>query len=161
MKTMPEAYRLRHFYWQLFVTLTFRYPPRSRASSLPIVFVWLRNVTNVTDLHFKRLMWALRFEVGPRSGRGHYHLCLAGIPRTSLGRDLCLLLESAWQRKSGGLAEVALYDRARDGIGYILKLPDSYRSSLVETSSSSITSDDDCEPMLSNSLLKAIRRGRM
>ncbi len=154
MNTMPEAYRLRHFSWQLFATLTFRYPPRSRASSLPIVFVWLRNVAHVTDLHFKRLMWVLRFELGPRGGRGHYHLCLAGIPSASLSFELCPLLESNWQAKSGGLAEVALYDQARDGLDYILKMPGRLRPGLG-------SDGNDCGPTLSNSLIDAIRRGRV
>jgi len=156
MTVMPEAYRLRLLHWQLFCTLTFRNPPRNRSFSLPIVFVWLRNVAKVTEIHFKRLIWVLRFEVGPRGGRGHYHLCLAGIPSASLGRELCLQLESVWKTQSGGLAEVALYDQARGGLDYILKLP--YH--LLRNGSSG-TGPDDCEPMLSNSLLKMIRRSRM
>jgi hypothetical protein len=154
MKTMPEAYRLRLFSWQLFVTLTFRHPPRSRASSLPIVFVWLRSVADITGLHFKRLIWVLRFEVGPRGGRGHYHLCLAGLPSASLGRQLCLLLESVWQTKSGGLGQVASYHRARNGLDYILKMP-------LRLRQNSLGSDGDCEPMLSDSLIQAMKRGRM
>jgi len=152
LKVMPEAHGLRLFHWQLLCTLTFRNPPRNRSFSLPIVFVWLRNVAEIAEIHFKRLIWVLRFEIGPRGGRGHYHLCLAGLPSTSLSRELCLRLESVWKTRSGGLAEVALYDQGRGGLDYILKMPYRWLSK-----GDSGTDEDDCEPMLSNSLLKVIR----
>jgi hypothetical protein len=123
MNVMPEAYRLRMFYWQLFVTLTFHKPPKTRASSLGLVFAWLRDVVRAERIHFRRLMWVLRFEIGLKGGRGHYHLCLAGLPGASLCGELCRSLESVWRAHSKGMAQVALYDPARDGVGYILKLP--------------------------------------
>ena len=159
-EAMPEVYRLRLFHWQLFATLTFRYSPDSRAMSLPLVFVWLRKVATASQIHFKRLLWVLRFETGPRSGRGHYHICLAGIPLASLCQYLCLSLESVWQACGGGLAKVTFYNRARDGVGYILKLPQVSQEHLLRKNCSR-TSGDDCEPMLSASLLDAVRRSPM
>ena len=158
---MPEAFVLRQFYWQLFATLTFRKLPRAPARSLPRVFAWLRQIAAVTHIHFKRLLWVSRFEVGGIASRGHYHLCLAGIPRASLDRQLCRSLESAWRTRGGGLSEVALYDPARDGVGYILKLPSMSQDSPLWPESSSRMGANDCEPMLSASLIEAIRRGRM
>ena len=157
---MPEAHRLRLFRWQLFVTLTFRCSPKNRGSSLPIVFVWLRNVADISAIHFKRLIWVLRFELGSRGGRGHYHLCLAGLPPASVGRDLCVLLETEWQSRCGGLAEVTLYNPARNGLDYILKLPKSGKPP-SRWKSGSGTGDQHCGPMLSDSLLEAVRRSRM
>lgn len=156
---MPEAYCLRRFYWQLFATLTFLKPGTTRASSLPLVFVWLRYTAQAEGIHFRRLIWVLRFEFGPRGGRGHYHLCLAGLPPASMCQRLCRTLESAWQIRSNALAEVTLYDQARDGLGYILKLPHFKHASLRRNSLGS--DGDDCEPMLSASLIQAVRRGRM
>lgn len=161
MNVMPEAFRLLRFHWQLFVTLTFVKPPTTRTGSLPLVFAWLRTVAQVERIHFKRLLWVLRFEFGPRGGRGHYHLCLAGIPRASLCWDLCRSLEAAWQTRGGGLAEVALYEHARDGVGYVLKLPHPLQGSFLGAASSSGPDGNDCAPMLSASLLEAIKRGRM
>ncbi len=114
---MPEAYALRKFYWQLFVTLTFIRPPRSRPASLPPVRRWLRVVARMASVHFERLIWVVRFEVGKRGDCGHYHLCLAGIPRALLCIHFCRELESAWRTCGGGLSQVALYDQARDGLG--------------------------------------------
>jgi hypothetical protein len=158
---MSEAHVLRRFYWQLFVTLTFVKPPTTRASSLPQVFTWIRDVARSSDVHFKRLMWVLRFEFGSVAGRAHYHLCLAGIPPASLGQRFCQSLESGWRTRGGGLAEVALYNQERDGVGYILKLPHFFKGSSSEPARSSEVSGDDCEPMLSDSLIQAMTRGRM
>lgn len=160
MRVLAEAYALRRFYWQLFVTLTFIKPPETSARSLPSVYAWLRDVARAGPVHYKRLMWVLRFDVGARGARGHFHLCLAGIPRASLCRHLCRSLESAWRTRGGGLSEVALYDPARDGVGYILKLPHLLQGPLGPASTSGI-GGNDCEPMLSASLIEAVRRGRM
>jgi len=161
MNFLPETYALRRFHWQLFVTLTLANLLPTCGASLPLVFAWLRKSAEITEIHFKRLLWVLRFEVGPIASRGHYHLCLAGIPRASLGRRLCRSLESAWWMRGGGLSEVTLYDPARDGVGYILKLPSLSRETSLWRESNSGLSGNDCEPMLSASLLEAIRRGRM
>jgi hypothetical protein len=158
---MPEAYRLRSFNWQLFVTLTFRKPPANRGSSLPRIFAWLRSVARAGGIHFKRLVWVMRFEIGPRGDNGHYHLCLAGIPQASLCWQLCRSLESLWRTCGGGLSEVALYDPARDGVGYVLKLPPVSQGLGLWSASNSGIGGDDCEPMLSTSLMEAVRRGRM
>jgi hypothetical protein len=161
MNTLPEAYALRRFYWQLFATLTFAKPPTTRAASLPVVFASLRDIARITRIYFPRLMWVLRFEVGPRGGNGHYHLCLAGIPRASLDRQLCRALGSTWRTRGGGFSEVALYDPARDGVGYILKLPPLSQGTRLWRESRSEPGGNDCDPMLSASLLEAIKRGRM
>jgi len=161
MNILPEAHTLRRFFWQLFVTLTFAQPTATRAASLPLVFAWLRETAGEAHVYIKRLMWVLRFESGPTGGRGHYHLCLAGIPRASLDRQLCRSLESAWRTLGGGLSEVTLYDPARDGVGYILKLPPSSQEVHLWQESSSGPGGNDCVPMLSASLLEAIKRGRM
>lgn len=158
---MPEAYALRKFYWQLFVTLTFIRPPRSRPASLPPVRRWLRVVARMASVHFERLIWVVRFEVGKRGDCGHYHLCLAGIPRALLCIHFCRELESAWRTCGGGLSQVALYDQARDGLEYILKLPVAPKGSNPWCTTSSGTGGHDCEPMLSASLLQAVKRGRM
>lgn len=160
MNVLPEAYSLRRFYWQLFATLTFVEPPTTRAASLPQVFAWMRDVARAGRIHFRRLMWILRFEFGPRGDRGHYHLCIAGMPQGLLDRSLCDSLQASWWTRGGGLSEVALYDQGRDGLGYVLKLQSMLQGSPLGPSSSSRI-NDDCEPMLSVSLIEAVRRGRM
>jgi hypothetical protein len=157
-REMPEAYALRNFYWQFFVTLTL---PRSKARRISRVFAWLRETAALGHIHFRRLFWVLRFEFGPKGSHGHYHLCLAGLPPALLNRQLCRVMESKWWTIAGGLSEVTLYDHTRDGVGYILKLPP--ESSLCHPrNGGGFRSDgEDCEPMLSASLIEGVRRGRM
>lgn len=161
MNALPEAHALRSIFWQLFATLTFGESPTTITHSLPLVFAWLRNAAGAGGIHFKRLLWVLRFEIGPRGDRGHFHLCLAGIPQALLCGQFCRSLESAWRTCGGGLSAVALYDPARDGVGYILKLPPVLQGSALWPAGSSGIGGNDCEPMLSKSLFSALRRGRM
>jgi hypothetical protein len=158
---MPEAYALRHFHWQFFVTLTFRKTPRSKALRVSWVFAWLRETAALGHIHFRRLFWILRFEFGPKGLLGHYHLCLAGLPSTLITRQLCRVLESKWWTIAGGLSEVTLYDHARDGVGYILKLPPESRMCHSRNAGFFRSDGEDCEPMLSASLIEGMRRGRM
>lgn len=161
MNVLPEAFALSRFYWQLFATLTFVAPPTTRASSLPLVFAWLRDVARTGGIHFRRLMWILRFERGAKGDRGHYHLCLAGLTPTLLGPRLCDSLQVSWRTRCGGLSEVALYDQGRDGLGYVLKLQPMFQVATPGHLSGFRINDDDCQPMLSVSLIEAVRRGPM
>jgi len=158
MGILPEAYALRKIYWQIFATLTLARLHPSTKGCVPQVFSWLRRGAELGGIHFKHLLWVARCEVG-RGSRGHYHCCLAGLLPRSTTTATCRLLESYWATCSGGKSQVDLYDRARDGLGYILKLP--ARGSPLEHRQSSGTGGEDCGPMLSNSLMQTLRRGRM
>lgn len=158
-RAMPEAYALKRVAWQLFVTLTFRDPPKSRSSSLPRVFRWLRYLADHCGIYFPALLWVVRFEVGSTGGQGHYHLLIAGIAQALLTDHFRSSLTSEWRACGGGLAEVMLYDPARNGVEYVLKLPSVSAASGALTGRHPGTGGDDCEPMLSKALLQALRRG--
>jgi hypothetical protein len=160
-RVMPEAHALRRVVWQLFVTLTFIRPPKTRARSLPRLFRWLRTLADSCGNYFPALLWVARFEVGPTGGHGHYHLLIAGIPQALLSDRLCRSLESAWRTCGGGLSEVTLYNPARDGVGYVLKLPARLGAWGADNAADPGTGGDDCEPMLSKALLHALKRGRV
>lgn len=157
--TEPEAFALQKMRWELFATLTLRTGYRSRAQSIKNVFSWLRYVAAGGGRPFTRLLWVLRFEFAPMTSRGHYHLCLAGLPNASLTQDSITRLQLRWA--SSGIAEVALYDHARDGVGYILKRGPAFEKNGCGEDNVCGDSGDDCEPMLSKSLFLALRRGRM
>src|ERR1700688_712357 len=152
MNALPEAYALRRFHWQLFVTLTFRKPPPSKVRCISRVFAWLRETAALGHIHFRRLFWVLRFEFGPKGSHGHYHLCLAGLSPALLNRHLCRVMESKWWTIAGGLSEVTLYDHTRDGVGYILKLPPELSLCDPRNGGGFKSDGEDCEPMLSASL---------
>jgi hypothetical protein len=161
VRVMPEAHALRRVAWQLFVTLTFVRPPKTRARSLPRLFRWLRTLAGICGSYFPALLWVARFEVGPTGGHRHYHLLIAGIPQALLSDRLCRSLESAWRTCGGGLSEVTLYNPARDGVGYVLKLPAPLGASGVHSALSTGIGGDDCEPMLSKALIQGFKRGRI
>jgi hypothetical protein len=159
---MPETHSLRKLYWQFFVTLTFqsdRLWPETRRC---LMFSWLRGVAgSIPRTHFRRLLWVSRFERG-RGLRGHFHLCIGGIPSPLATVDLCRQLELAWQNRVHARAEVLLYDHARDGVGYIMKVQTG--ASVTGTGHGTACQDDsdgDINPTLSNSLFETLRRGRM
>jgi hypothetical protein len=158
---MPEAHALRRFHWQFFVTLTFPKPPPSKFLCICRVFSWLRETAALGQIHFRRLFWVLQFESGSKGSHRHCHLCLAGLPPALLTRQLCRALECKWRTIAGGLSEVTLYDHTRDGVGYILKLP--LESRMCHRCKGGVFRSDgeDCEPMLSASLIEGVRRGRM
>jgi hypothetical protein len=156
---MPEAFVLRRFVWQFFVTLTFRFELAREANRKSILFAWLRDLSHSCGIHFKhRLLWFTRYERG-RSGTGHYHLCIAGLPARFVQPECCRAYESLWRTKGGGFAQIEPYDPARDGVGYILKLPISGFNSVHGASFRN--GGDDYIPTLSASLIEAVRRGPM
>jgi hypothetical protein len=158
---MPEAHALERVPWHLFITLTFVRPPKTRSISLPRVFKWLRLVARAFRVYFPSLFWVLRYELGPKGGNGHYHLLIAGVPQTLLSEALCRSLESAWRSCGGGRSEVTLYDPARDGVGYVLKLPPVSVASGALPGGNLGIGGDDCEPMLSKALLHRLKHGQI
>jgi hypothetical protein len=159
--TEPEVYALNRIFWQFFVTLTFRSDQLRPSSRRALMFSWLRDVAGIVPrTHFRKLLWVSRFEHG-RGLRGHFHLCIAGIDSRFITADLCARLELAWRIRAHARAEVLVYDHARDGVGYIMKIPSGGRGSASGLTDSSQHGDEEIIPTLSNSLYAAIRRGRM
>jgi hypothetical protein len=149
---MPEACALRQFNWQLFATFTFRsenWRPDQRKTAL---FTWLRYVAHCGRIHFvTRLLWFARYERGLIAGRGHFHCCVSGLPRHALSNLYLHNYMRHW-RKIAGIGRVEPYDRARDGVGYVLKTRGGSYDNVV---------GDDHAPILSDSLFEALRRGPM
>jgi hypothetical protein len=119
----------------------------------------LRDLSHSCGIHFKRrLLWIARYERG-RSGTGHYHICVAGLPPRFVQPEYCRAYESLWRTKGGGFAQIESYDPARDGVKYILKLP----RSPYDAERGGWLQDDEGNylPMLSDSLLEAVRRRPM
>lgn len=158
---MPEVHALRKVRWQFFVTLTFVSDTLSSSARKILMFSWLREFADfAAHTHFRRLLWVSRFERG-RGLRGHFHLCIAGIPRSLVTAEFCKKLETAWINRTHARAEVLIYDHARDGVGYIMKIP---ATPFGTGNGQEISLDDreeDMHPTLSNSLFPTMRRGRM
>ena len=154
----PEVYALRQLPWQLFVTLTFpaRVPTELRKHT--IVLAWLRDVVRTeAGLHFNRLLWVSRFEIG-RGGQGHFHLIIARLSAHAIKAQSREAFAAMWAARTRGRAEVAAYDPTRDGVGYMLKnelgVAAPRRTKHLRRGSA-----QSCEPTLSKSIL-TLRRFR-
>lgn len=139
---MPEVHPLSVIRWALFATLTLKRSNIGEGRRKCWLITYLRQMAEFNHLHFKRLIWVARYEVGPAT-RGHIHLCLAG----KIDSATCQVYSAMWPH---GLARIEIYDPARDGIGYILK-----------RARTNGPFRDEEPPMLSESLFVVIRRGPM
>lgn len=159
---MPEAWALRKIRWQFFVTLTFAKEHRSKSLKRSMLFRWLRSLDGKkSPVHFKRLLWVARWELGRHGGRGHFHIALAGIPSEHAHTGFARTAEKAWFRFAHSIAEVALWNPALDGVGYILKLPNTPGGNWAIEKAAFQAGGEDCEPTLSNSLRDTFRRRSM
>jgi len=159
---MPEAVALRGIRWQLFATLTFAEDRLPRGLRVKRLFQWLRHLNGAkTPVPWKRLRWFARWETGGRIGRGHYHLCIAGLQPECVNVTFAHAAERAWLRFAASRGEVALWNPALDGAGYALKLPETIAGKLAIEQAQIGCGWEDCEPMLSDSVRDAIRRGPM
>jgi hypothetical protein len=155
---MPEEHALRSFHWQFFLTLTFRGQFPRRDYCMDRFHLWLRRVVQrVPQLFFPRVMWVVRYETGASGQRGHLHACLAGLPPHTLSDSFCRSAEAIWHRTSGARSEISIYDRARNGVAYVLKVSADFQH-LTDAGRSSAQKSDEQVPMLSDSLMDALRR---
>jgi len=119
--------------WQFFVTLTFSNPIPSAAVRLKMLFAWLRvvsegakvekggQVKHLAPIHFSRLLWLSRSELGEATGRVHFHLLLSGLDTKRVNRTECFWQQDAWEKLGGGIARIRTYEAVLDGVSYVLK----------------------------------------
>ena len=94
----PDLLMLSGERWQFFGTLTFkreRMPERVRPSMFNAAF---RQLAKELHLHFPRLAWCRREELGEHLGRRHYHFLLTGLPARAVNISTCFFLMHAWEK---------------------------------------------------------------
>jgi hypothetical protein len=100
-------------------------------------FALLRQTARQHGVYLPRLIWVLRQE-GGKLDRRHFHFLLTGLPKHAITAATSNLLAKRWEHVGGGMARIAPYDHARDGIGYILKcLGKNETSGIFESANSS------------------------
>jgi hypothetical protein len=141
----PDLHLLCGERWQFFGTLTFKQeklPDRVRRAMFNAAF---RQLAKTLHLHFPRLPWCRREELGDLLGRRHYHFLLTGLPARAVGLSTCFFLMAAWEKIGGGMARVRLYDQAQDGLEYVTKClsgGDAYETSKFAEGLSHLTLSD-------------------
>jgi hypothetical protein len=147
----PDLLMLCGEAWQFFGTLTFkreRLPERVRPSMFNAAF---RQLAKELHLHFPRLAWCRREELGDLLGRRHYHFLLTGLPARAANLSTCFFLMHAWEKIGGGMARVRLYNQGQDGLEYITKClhgGDAYETSKFAEGLSHLTLSDGLRRML-------------
>jgi hypothetical protein len=147
----PDLHVLRGERWQFFGSLTFkseRLPDRVRQSMFHATF---RQLAKELHLHFPRLAWCRREELGEHLGRRHYHFLLTGLPARAASIATCFFLMKTWEKMGGGMARVRLYDQGQDGLAYLTKClsgQDAYETSKFAEGLSHLTLSDGLLRML-------------
>ena len=147
----PDLHVLCGEAWQFFGTLTFkreRMPERVRPSMFNAAF---RQLAGTQHLHFPRLPWCRREELGDLLGRRHYHFLLTGLPSRAVNLSTCFFLMHAWEKIGGGMARVRLYDQGQDGLAYVTKClngGDAYETSKFAEGLSHLTLSEGLQRML-------------
>jgi len=147
----PDLHVLRGERWQFFGSLTFkseRLPDRVRQSMFHATF---RQLAKELHLHFPRLAWCRREELGEHLGRRHYHFLLTGLPARAASIATCFFLMKTWEKMGGGMARVRLYDQGQDGLAYLTKClhgGDAYETSKFAEGLSHLTLSDGLQRML-------------
>lgn len=141
--------------WQFFCTLTFKSEKLSDRVRAAMFFSWIRTQASNSDVHFCKLLWCLRREMGETTKRLHLHVVIAGLPLHFRNRMTCLAMMHTWESHGGGMARVRGYNHALDGIDYFLKDGSGSSRSLHGMNYHELTKfGDSCDVTLSKSVVR-------
>ena len=157
----PELFTLSNIQWQLFCTLTFKRERMSDDIRRSMVFAWLRKLGNNFRVHFKKIIWCLRAELGEATGRKHFHALIAGLPPHSIHTKTCFAAKNQWEQVGGGMARVSVYSRSLAGADYILKGLESVQSRHAGDFYELTKFGGSCDVTLSESILRVVEGRRL
>ena len=87
-----------------------------------MTFAFFRAAAHVSGVHFKRLMWCLRFEEGEITSREHLHCLLSVVGSEWVNLTTCFYLMDYWDKKLRcGFARVRVFEPALGGAAYTCK----------------------------------------
>jgi hypothetical protein len=118
--TSADRFLLSQIDWQFIGSLTFRQERLPERIRISMFFSMLRKLARREHLFFPRLIWLLRLEASP-SGRLHFHFLLTGLTERAISTFTCNYLQKEWEKNGGGMARVAIFDPALDGVDYVVK----------------------------------------
>jgi hypothetical protein len=120
---LAEANLLAQFRsWRVFGTGTFagcNIPGPSAQRRLSHAFLY-RAASDVFCVPFRKLVWCLRYEMGEKLGRGHYHWLIGGRFKASISH--CFMLNALWDSLPRcGFSRNHVFDQRLNGIAYVAK----------------------------------------
>lgn len=136
MNYSAEILHLHRIPWDWFCTLTFPdvvegkelfFNMRRACGNAPSERVqisagvaFLRRVCSWQHLHFKRLLWTMRYEEGESTGRGHLHCLVGGVAFSSVGSRMAI--REWWKNLTNAeKVDVRPYNKRLAGVDYTLK----------------------------------------
>ncbi|MEJ0089959.1 MAG: hypothetical protein WDM80_09475 [Limisphaerales bacterium] len=117
----PEKHLLANVGWQFFGTLTFKSLKVKEGVWLKMYFAMIREQADNFGVHFSKILWALRYELGEQTGRPHFHALIAGLPNSAVTDATIFAFDAIWRRHGGGHPQVRVYDPTLAGVEYVLK----------------------------------------
>lgn len=126
-----------------------------------MVFAWLRKLGNNFRVHFKKIIWCLRAELGEATGRKHFHALIAGLPPHSIHTKTCFAAKNQWEQVGGGMARVSVYSRSLAGADYILKGLESVQTRHAGDFYELTKFGGSCDVTLSESILRVVEGRRI
>jgi hypothetical protein len=117
----PEKHLLADIPWQFFSTWTFKSLKVRESVWLKMFVAVINDQAGNFGVHFSKILWALRYELGEQSGRPHFHALIAGLPESGASVATCFSYMKLWEKAGGGQARVRVYDSTLAGVEYVLK----------------------------------------
>jgi hypothetical protein len=117
----PEIHILNRIRWQFFWTGTFANPMPGPHRRRNMLFAFLRTVAALQKVHFKRMLWVARDELGEVGGRPHYHALLGGFDPRRYNLTSCFAVLDCWRKIGGGHTTCTLFDRRLSAVDYLTK----------------------------------------
>jgi len=112
---------LARIQWDVFATPSFKGKVPRPNICYGLAYRWLQELAKTCGVPYKRLLIALRGEVGEKFGRFHFH-CLIGGTATRNYHTLQHWAEWLWKIQTGGArVDVRQYDRSQAGAEYVAK----------------------------------------
>lgn len=121
---LPEFHSFASIEWQLFVTLTFKHKWPGLKIGKDMLHAWIRHVAKAQGARFERVLFLSRLENGSSGDHWHLHVLVGGLGFVNPG--LYRAAETLWEKRGGGDSQVSIFDRSRDGVGYVLAQPADY-----------------------------------
>jgi hypothetical protein len=112
---------LARIQWDFFASPSFKGKVPRPNICYGLAFRWLQELAKTCGVPYKRLLIALRGEVGEKFGRFHFH-CLIGGTATRNYHTLQHQAEWLWKIQChGARVDVRQYDRSQAGAEYVVK----------------------------------------
>jgi hypothetical protein len=151
----PEKHLLGNVGWQFFGTLTFKSLKVKEGVWLKMYFSMIREQADNFGVHFSKILWALRYELGEQTGRPHFHALIAGLPNSAVTVATCFSFMKIWEKHGGGQSRVRVYDPSLAGVEYVLKGVDEAFAKVVGANWYELNKfGQRCDVMLSMSLIR-------